>query len=59
MTASPQDQEAPQSPICLSELEAALNGMVVGRASSPDGVITELYKKIWDLIKGDYLRMLQ
>jgi hypothetical protein len=33
--------------------------MAVGKAPGLDGVTTEFYKKLWELIKSDYLVMIQ
>jgi hypothetical protein len=41
----------------MEELDLALQGMPSSKAPGPEGVITEFYKKFWDLIKADYLKM--
>jgi hypothetical protein len=47
------------TPIEIAELDTALKSMAAGKAPGPDGVITEFYKKFWELIKADYLIMIQ
>jgi hypothetical protein len=43
----------------IFELDVALRSMAVGKAPGLDGVTTEFYKKLWELIKSDYLVMIQ
>jgi hypothetical protein len=50
-------KERLRAPITLAELDAALQGMPSGKALGPEGVITEFYKKFWNLIKVDYMEM--
>nr|PNR45836.1 hypothetical protein PHYPA_015607 [Physcomitrium patens] len=46
------------APASMLELEAALKEISSNKASSLDGVITEFFKTLWDVIKRDYFAMI-
>lgn len=45
-------------PFTEAELSEALKGLSFGKAPGPDGVTTEFFKKHWELMKTDYLSMI-
>lgn len=51
-------KESLKAPIIMAELDQAVKDMAPKKAPGPDGVITEFFKVFWDLIKWDYLSMI-
>jgi hypothetical protein len=47
-----------KQPLSLSELTKAVTSMAPGKSPDPDGIIAELYKKLWPYIGSEYLTML-
>ena len=47
------------APITLEELDGAVEVMAKGKALGPNGVVMEFFKVYWELIKFDYLKMIE
>jgi hypothetical protein len=47
-----------EQPLSLAELTKALSSMASRKSPGPNGIITELYKKLWPCIGPEYLTML-
>lgn len=55
---SPSMKSALSAPISMGELDSAVKDLAVGKAPGPDGVIAVFFKLFWELIKFDYLTMI-
>ena len=54
---SPSMKVALSKPITLKEVSRALSEMAKGKVPRPNGMVTKFFKVYWDLIKTDYLKL--
>jgi hypothetical protein len=53
------DNEDITKPFSETEIKEALLQMENNKASGPDSIPVEFYKKYWDIIKGDIIEMIK